>query len=410
MKKTLSAIIIATSVTVSAQVGLNTENPKSTMDVSAKRDAAGTLTDNAQLIGLQAPRVTREELTINTATYGTDQKGALIYVTDISGGDTAGQRANIDAAGYYYFDGTEWQRIGKNIYNSNGTLTDDRTVTLNGNDLEFLGAYQHTYISNINGILQEGLPTSPYNQASIQISAPDHDNNGIKSNMYLQAFSESSAQILAGEDAKGLIIGTHGTKDSAPVEISTSSGNGALGETRMTVTGEGNVGIGTNDPDTSALLDVSSTNKGFLPPRIALNSTTDVVTIPSPATGLFVYNTGAGTLTTKGYYYWDGAKWTRLSIADGGGDFQIGEERGYRFVVPGTFQNGTGNTNKNQMTGRAATQIGTISRKALSEFVNPSELPSFEGVRLDILGGDNSVLRPRFYNTNTSNVIIESWS
>ncbi|WP_449399439.1 hypothetical protein [Chryseobacterium wanjuense] len=172
------------------------------------------------------------------------------------------------------------------------------------------------------------------------------------------------------------------------------------------VTAFAQVGVNTSNPDQSAMLDVSSINKGFLPPRIALNSTTDVITIPSPATGLFVYNTGAGTLTTKGYYYWDGAKWTRLSIADGGGDFQIGEERGYRFVVPGTFQNNSGNTSKNQMTGRLATNIGTISRKALSEFVNPADLPLFEGIRLDILGGDNSVLRPRFYNTNTSNVII----
>ncbi|MFP3681432.1 hypothetical protein SB725_30595, partial [Pseudomonas sp. SIMBA_041] len=93
-------------ITAYAQVGLNTENPKSTMDVSAKRNAAGLLTDNAQLIGLQAPRLTRTELTANIATYGTNQKGALIYITDISGGDTSGQRANIDTIGYYYFDGT----------------------------------------------------------------------------------------------------------------------------------------------------------------------------------------------------------------------------------------------------------------------------------------------------------------
>lgn len=75
-------------------------------------------------------------------------------------------------------------------------------------------------------------------------------------------------------------------------------------------------GIGTTTPNASAKLDVYATNKGFLPPRIALLSTTDVVTIASPATGLVIYNTAtAGTTPTNvlpGYYYWDGAKWNGL--------------------------------------------------------------------------------------------------
>ncbi len=75
-------------------------------------------------------------------------------------------------------------------------------------------------------------------------------------------------------------------------------------------------GIGTTTPNASAKLDVFSTNKGFLPPRIALLSTTDVATIASPATGLVIYNTAtAGTTPTNvlpGYYYWDGSKWNGL--------------------------------------------------------------------------------------------------
>lgn len=78
------------------------------MDVSAKRDNSGNILDNSQTLGLQAPRVTRAELTANTATYNDNQKGALIYITDITGGDNTGQRINIIAIGYYYFDGTVW--------------------------------------------------------------------------------------------------------------------------------------------------------------------------------------------------------------------------------------------------------------------------------------------------------------
>ena len=97
-----------------SQVGINTETPKTTMDVSAKRDGSGTLTDNAQTYGLQAPRLTRAELTSSTAAYGTDQTGAIVYITDISGGNTTGQRVNITAIGYYYFDGDFWQKITNN--------------------------------------------------------------------------------------------------------------------------------------------------------------------------------------------------------------------------------------------------------------------------------------------------------
>ncbi|WP_449397393.1 hypothetical protein [Chryseobacterium wanjuense] len=51
------------------------------------------------------------------------------------------------------------------------------------------------------------------------------------------------------------------------------------------------VGMGTSNPDISSVLELSATNKGFLPPRIGLTSSTDAVTIPNPATGLIVYNT-----------------------------------------------------------------------------------------------------------------------
>ncbi len=51
-------------------------------------------------------------------------------------------------------------------------------------------------------------------------------------------------------------------------------------------------GIGTTTPDPSAKLDLSSTNKGFLPPRVTLTSITDITTIANPATALLVYNTG----------------------------------------------------------------------------------------------------------------------
>ena len=82
-------------------------------------------------------------------------------------------------------------------------------------------------------------------------------------------------------------------------------------------------GIGTTSPDASAKLEVASTNKGFLPPRVALSATNSASPISAPANGLMVFNTvTAGTnpfQVVPGYYYWDntGQKWVSLSTTVG---------------------------------------------------------------------------------------------
>ena len=70
------------------------------------------------------------------------------------------------------------------------------------------------------------------------------------------------------------------------------------------------VGIGTTAPAASAALDVSSTNKGLLPPRLTLAQRTAIAT---PATGLVVYQTD----NTPGLYCNNGTpatpQWQQLA-------------------------------------------------------------------------------------------------
>jgi hypothetical protein len=84
-------------------------------------------------------------------------------------------------------------------------------------------------------------------------------------------------------------------------------------------------GIGTSTPNAAAKLDVSSTTKGFLPPKVALTATNsfDPITGLSGSTalataaGLLIYNTAtAGTAPNNvvpGYYYWNGTTWVQIS-------------------------------------------------------------------------------------------------
>lgn len=90
-----------------------------------------------------------------------------------------------------------------------------------------------------------------------------------------------------------------------------------------------NIGINSTgaNPNNSAMLDIVSTNRGLLMPRVALTATNAAGPIAAPATSLMVYNTasaGAGaTAVTPGFYYWDGAAWQRFDVGNNVGDWKI---------------------------------------------------------------------------------------
>lgn len=73
----------------------------------------------------------------------------------------------------------------------------------------------------------------------------------------------------------------------------------------------GQMGIGVVNPNASALLELSSTTRGFLPPRM---TSTQASAIASPAEGLLLYvtNTNA-TFTSKGWWGYSGSAWEKLN-------------------------------------------------------------------------------------------------
>jgi hypothetical protein len=73
---------------------------------------------------------------------------------------------------------------------------------------------------------------------------------------------------------------------------------------RLSILTTGEVGIGTTTPSTKAALDITSTTKGFLPPRM---TTTQRNAIASPPAGLVIYNTTTSNLNT-----YNGSAWVEL--------------------------------------------------------------------------------------------------
>jgi len=67
------------------------------------------------------------------------------------------------------------------------------------------------------------------------------------------------------------------------------------------------VGIGTTNPDASSMLDIQSTSKGILIPRM---TTTQRTAISNPATGLMVFDT-----TTQSFWFYN-TSWTELAAGN----------------------------------------------------------------------------------------------
>jgi hypothetical protein len=88
----------------------------------------------------------------------------------------------------------------------------------------------------------------------------------------------------------------------------------------ITFYAEAQTGIGTTTPNASAKLDVTATDRGFLPPRVALTASnvfSPITGTSSAAAGLLIYNTAtAGTVPNNvvpGYYFWNGTAWIQIS-------------------------------------------------------------------------------------------------
>ena len=65
------------------------------------------------------------------------------------------------------------------------------------------------------------------------------------------------------------------------------------------------------NPD--AMLEIESTDKGLLLPRIALLSTTNSAPLKNFTKGMVVYNTSTDHELTPGLYYSDGTKWLKAT-------------------------------------------------------------------------------------------------
>ncbi|MCS3867635.1 hypothetical protein J3D55_000551 [Chryseobacterium ginsenosidimutans] len=136
-KKLFITWAIFLSVISLAQIGINQPNPSATLDVTAKV-ATGTTTTTE---GILIPRVTRERAQNMTGV----PTSTMIYINEVITGTQTGTTANVGTPGFYYFNGTAWIKTDNNVYENNGTLTGNRTVTQGASTLAFTGSATNAF-------------------------------------------------------------------------------------------------------------------------------------------------------------------------------------------------------------------------------------------------------------------------
>ncbi|WP_160139695.1 tail fiber domain-containing protein [Chryseobacterium sp. c4a] len=120
------------------RIGMNTPNPKATLDITAKTDGS------SQAEGLMIPRLTGDQIQTMTASIQPGTESLMIYATASPASPTS-KVAKITQPGYYFWNGSNWESMGvnSNIYTSDGAITTSlasRNVDLNGKNLVFSGS------------------------------------------------------------------------------------------------------------------------------------------------------------------------------------------------------------------------------------------------------------------------------
>ncbi len=312
MRKLIVLFIITLGMATHAQVAINNDN--STPDNSAMLDVKSTTK------GMLLPRMTSaERIAIESPATG-------LTVYDLS------------TQSYWYYNGTAWATIanspwtvnGNNIYaNITGkagigtTLPDDKlhlydsvnlrilietpdnlyagVRTRNSQREYFMGTINDRWTVFDNNVGGERISVLPNGNVGIGNTAPTHrlmvSDPATNNTLRLTGIG-----VTYGEGSK-LNFG-----DGDYVFISEDIDDKLLikGAQRTAIMG-GNVGIATTTPDPSAALDVSSTTKGFLPPRM---TNLQQLTIPYPAVGLVVWCLDCGP--NGELQVFNGTAWTNM--------------------------------------------------------------------------------------------------
>lgn len=215
-----------------------------------------------------------------TTTAADAHTGMLLYNTNATLGE-----------GYYYWGGTQWQRLVSSDGRPNIFLPNPGDFTTPGTGpsavLGITGATPHGRLRLTAGMADtfddsQGASIDLHgNQATTNTGVLDLVAGSAATGNAIRFWTNSGAQTLPSSPSDPAMATTQGT--------------------RMVITGSGNVGIGNTAPNANAILDLTNTDadKALLLP--AVTASTNVTT---PTAGMVVYDT-----TSNNVLVYNGTQW-----------------------------------------------------------------------------------------------------
>ncbi|MCL6217381.1 hypothetical protein [Zunongwangia pacifica] len=346
---------------ISAQVGIGTTSP----------DPSAILHIQSTNKGVLLPKVDLQNLT-DQYTVNNPTEGLLVYNERDDDGNNLRK-------GFYIWDNEKWDKVEnqsdvdkimEDIDERFKELEDGSGWALNGNSLsgdEFLGSTnEQPIVFKVNNVQQaqfgikdrmaigRNAAVSGERGFAIGYSAAVSTNDGYAygrgatasgNDVYAYGYNSSASgsesysfgREAASSGTRAYALGyqsrSSGTDSYSIGREAEASGTHSYAIGYQAKTSQSKVitlggsdtrtGVGTGSPNSSAMLDVVSTNKGVLVPRIQLDKTDQQNPVSNPANGLLVFNTATQNDVTPGFYYWYNNKWNQMMSEDGIGDYFV---------------------------------------------------------------------------------------
>jgi len=248
-----------------------------------------------------AARNSSPGITLNSSKYlgiGTSAPASNLHVNGsvkiTDGTEGEDKVLTTDADGVATWETLPESFILKNFYNSDGLLTSNRTVSQGNYLLGFAGAVQQNAFSVAGTTFSVDAAN---HRLGIGTSTPKNLLD-MGSDLPTSAADPESKKIAVYNNTTGTSFYGLGASTDKLLFHAASAGDAAPA---MVLTSEGNVGIGNTEPVTSSILDISSTNKGFLPTRLT-EVQRDALNPKVP--GLMIYNKDINCMQ-----YWNNLDW-----------------------------------------------------------------------------------------------------
>jgi hypothetical protein len=188
-----------------------------------------------------------------------------------------------------------------NIYTKDGTLSDNRKVTLDGKNLDFIG----NTVDNPTRLAPDGTMT---------VGGNVNINNKVTgTNTPISGVQFTNDENGVGYSAASITAQTGGDKGKGQLSFKVKTATGVDTEA-VRITDKGNTLVGGITDDNFAVLNIQSTTKGVLMPR-QTEAERNLIGAPGTATtGLQVYQTNTSSSSQEGQYLKTSTGWNRMLL------------------------------------------------------------------------------------------------